>query len=166
MPRAVVALALRRSAWFSDAIDATRRDLTNRVSGAAAMARGLRHRAPVDDQVLLERVRARLGRAVSHPRAIDVGVAEGIVTLRGPILASEVTRLLRSVGRVRGVRDVVDALEAHETPANVPSLQGGSTPPGLRTAILHGEWSPTTRLMTGLLAAAGTGLAARRMARE
>ncbi len=158
--RALVRDKLVRAAHVSgDAAEATRRDLTNRASGAAALARGVLRRGPVDDQVLLERVRAQLGRAVSHPRAIDVGVAEGVVTLRGPILAWEVSRLLRAVERIRGVRDIVNALEEHESAANVPSLQGGSPPPGLRTALLHGQWSPTTRLMTGLLAAAGTGLA-------
>lgn len=158
--RALVRDKLVRAARVSgDAAKATRRDLTNRASGAAALARGVLRRRPVDDQVLLERVRARLGRVVSHPRAIDVGVAEGVVTLRGPILAREGSRLLRAVERVRGVRDIVNALEEHQSAANVPSLQGGSTPPGLRAAFLHGQWSPTTRLMTGLLAAAGTGLA-------
>src|SRR5690242_17420059 len=73
----------------ADAIGATARDATNRTVGAAAaVARSIR-RETVDDRVLLERVRTAIGRAVRHPRAIDVTVQEGCVTLSGPILQVE-----------------------------------------------------------------------------
>src|SRR5687767_5517619 len=60
---------LHRSSEF---LGKARRDLRHRASGVAA---GVRHRLdreiPPDD-VLVERVRSRMGRNVSHPRAIEV----------------------------------------------------------------------------------------------
>ena len=146
-----------------DAMGAAGRDVAHRLSGTTARLRGSLRRDRVDDDVLVERVRAQLGRLVSHPRAIDVLAADGVVTLRGPILEEEVAALLRGAGRVRGVRDVVSELEPHQEPGNVPALQGGVTPTALQPAWRR-PWSPTTRLLTGtgaLLAAAGVGLAAR-----
>jgi uncharacterized membrane protein len=134
----------------------------------------------VDDVVLVERVRARLGRILSHPHAVNVVAHEGVVTLRGPILQHEVKPLLDAIERVADVREVVNELEEHKEPGNIPSLQGGSTPPEPRMDILQHNWSPTTRVMAGgsgvalaaygasrqtisgtLLAAAGVGLLAR-----
>ena len=141
-----------------EAADATRRDLANRASGVAARVRGTLHDEPVDDRVLEERVRAQLGRVVSHPHAIDVGAEAGVVTLRGQILMREVAPLCRAVSRVAGVSDVVDQLDAHETADNIPALQGErSQPAGMRRR----PWSPTARMMTAMAATAGIGLLAR-----
>lgn len=79
-----------------------------------------------DARKLAERVRAELGRVVSHPRAIDVSMLhEGCVRLSGPILSSEADTLLAAIARVRGVATVEDDLERHDTPEGVPPLQGG-----------------------------------------
>jgi uncharacterized membrane protein len=145
-----------------DCMGATGRDVLNRASGVAAQLRGTASRGPLDDRVLVERVRAYLGRAVSHPHAIDVESVDGIVTLRGPILQAEVPQLLRTVERVRGVREVINALEEHEEAGNVPSLQGGKTPPGLQPDIWQRDWSPTTRLVVGTAGTALTGYGALR----
>jgi hypothetical protein len=115
----------------ADAVSATGRDLAQRAAGVAARVRGSLTHEDVEDAVLVERVRAQLGRLVSHPRAIAVSADEGCVTLSGPVLQEEVKRLCRGVGRVRGVREVVNALDEHDTAGNVPALQGGaaSSPP-------------------------------------
>jgi uncharacterized membrane protein len=163
-----------------DAAGATTRDLTHRASGTAAALRGSYRRGPVDDQVLVERVRARLGRVVSHPHALDVVARGGVVRLRGPILQNEAAHLLSTVLRVRGVRDVVNELEEHNESGAVPSLQGSSASTAPQADILQRNWSPTTRLVAGssgvalttygasrqtvagvLLATAGVGLLAR-----
>jgi len=109
----------------SEGLDATARDLSNRAAGAAAEARRrFRSDRPGDD-VLVERVRAALGRVVSHPRAIDVEACNGSVRLYGPILTHEVIALLRAVESVPGVRHVDNQLEPHDQPGNIPALQGG-----------------------------------------
>src|SRR5688572_21870742 len=62
-----------------DGLDATARDLSNRAAGTVAeVRRRIRTDRPADD-VLIERIRAELGRVVSHPRAIDVEARNGAV---------------------------------------------------------------------------------------
>lgn len=103
-----------------DGLDAAARDWSNRAVGSVAKARRrLRSDQPADD-VLVERVRAELGRAVSHPRAIDVEACDGTVRVCGPILTHEVSSLLRAVASVPGVRNVDNQLQPHDQPGNIP----------------------------------------------
>ena len=134
----------------------TSRDVAHRMSGAAASLRHIAETEAIDDVVLLERVRAKLGRVVSHPSAIDVLVTAGNVTLRGPILKREWKPALREIGSVRGVADVIDALEVHEQAGNVPALQGGAAVPRERSEFFQENWAPATRACMG---AAGAALA-------
>jgi uncharacterized membrane protein/osmotically-inducible protein OsmY len=142
-----------------DSAGKTSRDAAQRMRGLAARAHGLLRQKPVDDDVLVERVRAKLGRHVSHPHAVEVSASDGVVTLRGPILQHEQKPLLHAIERVPGVREVIDALEPHKQPGNIPSLQGGRRPAGSRPDVLQRCWSPATRLVAGsggaLLAAYG-----------
>jgi osmotically-inducible protein OsmY len=104
--------------------DARWRDMQNRMHGTIAeMRSSLRQDDPSDD-VLHDRVRSAIGRTISHPRAIEVDVEDGFVTLSGPVLAKEVDYLLNTVESVRGVRGVTNSLDSHDSPANVPALQG------------------------------------------
>jgi hypothetical protein len=94
-------------------------------AGTTGLVAGARRRlspAPVPDDVLAERVRARMGHIVSHS-SIDVQVAQGEVTLRGPVLDTEIEGLLRAVRAVPGVHGVVNQLEPHPRPGNIPGLQ-------------------------------------------
>src|SRR5688572_21742195 len=64
------------------------RDLEHRVEGLAyRFKNALRSEERVPDEILIERVRATLGRYTSHPSAIDVRVVEGCANISGPILA-------------------------------------------------------------------------------
>ena len=99
-------------------------DLSHRAAGLLARVRSAWRRGPVDDDVLVERVRAKLGRFVAHPHAIRVTASDGYVHLRGPILQSEVPRLVRTVARVPGVRDVINGLDAHADAGRAAALQG------------------------------------------
>lgn len=131
------------------AIGATKRDLAHRTEGVMARVRRAFRREVVGDDVMGERVRGQLGRAVSHPHAIRVEVDEGCVTLSGPILHQEVKPLLRAVARIRGVFGIVNSLDQHESAEHVPALQGGQRPSRRR-------WAPSSRLVLGT---AGTALA-------
>jgi hypothetical protein len=139
---------------FQDAVDVVQRDLNNRIHGFGAMIDSALHREAVSDDVLHERVRSKLGRVSSHPGAIEVSVSDGQVTLRGPILSTEVQQTFNAVRGVPGVKRVINELEVHEH-ADISALQGGRPRPGARPEILQENWSPTTRLMVGAL---GTGL--------
>jgi uncharacterized membrane protein len=138
-----------------DAIGATSRDVAHRTYGTAASVAGALSQPIPDDDVLVARVRAKLGRVVSHPHALEVSAANGVVTLGGPILQAEVPQLVATVRAVRGVCDVINELKEHKQPDDVPALQGGTTPPGLRPDVWQERWSPTTRLVAGC---AGAGL--------
>ncbi|CAN5470708.1 hypothetical protein BH23ACI1_BH23ACI1_02660 [soil metagenome] len=150
--------AVRVTHKTGDALDALSRDAANRAKGLAAEAVGALRPDDADERTLVERVRSELGRVVSHPRAIDVGAAgDGRVHLSGPILAAEADEAVAATSAVRGVSSVDDRLERHETPEGVPSLQGGRTRPGRRSALLHDSWSPTTK---ALVCIASTAIAA------
>lgn len=144
------------------AVSTVTRDATHRTYGTAASMAGLVRRGSADDVVLVERVRAKLGRYVSHPHAIEVSASNGTVTLRGPILSDEAPGLVRAVHRVRGVRDVADEMQWHDEPGNVPALQGGERPPGDRLDVRHELWSPATRCMAATGGAALIALGALR----
>jgi uncharacterized membrane protein len=145
-----------------DSAGATARDVTHRASGVAARVRGSMRHDEVDDRVLMARVRAQIGRVVSHPRAIEVDAADGAVTLRGPVLEAEVPQLMKAVEHVRGVTRVVNELEPHREAGNVPALQGGTTPPGIQPDFWQRRWAPATRLVTATASAALAGYGALR----
>src|SRR5262249_24307552 len=111
-----------------DFLDKAARDLEHRAWGIVAEARHLWAREQVDDTTLAARVRPTVGRAVTHPHAIAVTVHQGRVTLRGPILAREVPRLLEMVQAVRGVQAVDNHLDVYQQAANISSLQGEGSP--------------------------------------
>ena len=150
---------IRTSRKTRDGMDATARDLANRTRGIAAATRGRFSSDYVDDDRLVERVRAKLGRVSSHPRAIDVRAESGEVTLYGPILAHEVDDVLSTVAGVRGVASVINELEPHESAEGIPSLQGEGRVAGSSIDILQRNWSPATQALVGVAALAATMIA-------
>jgi len=98
-----------------------------------------------DDQVVAGRVRAMLGRIVSHPHAIRAEVHQGRASLTGPVLASEKKALLDAVRSIPGIADIDDRLEAHKRPAGVPGLQGGSGRTPIRSGLMQANWTPALR---------------------
>jgi BON domain len=128
----------------------TSRDLKNRALGTVAEGRAALFEDQVDDSVLVERVRSKLGFVVRHPSSIEVQATEGVVTLSGPVLTDEVTRLIAAVVAVRGVRDVENHLDVHETSDNVPELQGDIPKrAGQLLDVFQSRWSPSTRFLLG-----------------
>jgi hypothetical protein len=130
------------------------RDLRHRGKGLVAETRGRWRRDRSPDEVLVERVRSKIGRYVSHARAIEVAVDEGRVTLSGPILSHEVDGLLSAISKVHGVSAVDNQLEGHDRSENIPALQGGATPPGEPAEWAQAQWSPALQLMAGVVGGA------------
>jgi hypothetical protein len=83
-----------------------------------------------DDPTLEARVRAQLGRLVSHPLALEVAASGRRVTLLDPILSHEAAAALRCAQRVHGVAAVEDRLSRHDHAGRLPALQGGVARPG------------------------------------
>ena len=133
-------LGRRRRAELCDKLNAMRNDAADcllsegkqaadHVRGWTASARsgmGL-DEPPASDRQLEERVRAQLGRLLSHPGAVSVTATAGDVTLNGHILASEHEALVAAVTAMAGVQRVDDRLQVHEQAGNIPDLQGGAS---------------------------------------
>lgn len=136
---------------LSNADDAARVgaiDLRNRSKGVLGALRTRIMSRQVPDEVLAERVMAKVGRAASHPGAIEVIARERTVTLRGPVLKQEHDRIVRTTRTVPGVRDVIDELEEHKQQGNVSALQGGRRRLQ-RMDIMQEHWAPATRVLVG-----------------
>jgi len=144
------------SACVEDGLDVAARDLAHRTTGLFAELRSLLRRDDSGDDVLVERVRAHIGRVTSHPGSIDVSAADGHVTLTGDVLASEYAPLLHCVRHVRGVKDCSDAPAVHQSAEGVSALQGGRERRPIRFELMQDNWSPAARLLAGV---AGTLLA-------
>ncbi|XXY48976.1 SRPBCC family protein [Sorangium sp. So ce269] len=143
-------------------LDKGARDLRNRSQGVVAETGAIFRQGTAPNAVVSDRVRAKLGRVVSHPGAIDVEVLDGCVTLRGPVLAQEVDDLLAAVSGVDGVTRVSNALEVHASAEGIPSLQGSSARAGERLDLTKASWSPAARTLMGALGAGLVGYAMRR----
>ena len=79
------------------------RDLRNRAHGIAAETKSIFRSEELSDDVLIDRVRTKIGRLAFDIEALDVTASNGIVALRGQIRAEHLPRLLRYVRFVRGV---------------------------------------------------------------
>ena len=143
------------------AADKTSRDVKNRLYGTvvATQSRFSDAAADTSDDILVERVRSQMGRAVSHPHAIHVSAKNSCVILSGEILSNELNGLIRAVSGVKGVKEVVNKMNAHDQPGDISSLQGGHTRGGNRFALFQSNWPPAVRLVVGtgglMTAAAG-----------
>ncbi|MBV8846345.1 MAG: SRPBCC family protein [Bryobacterales bacterium] len=142
--------SIRISNRFTSLLDKARRDAANRVQGTACAVRSLfRDRTTLDD-IVVQRVRSKLGRLVSHPHAVEVASAGGNVTLSGLVLRNEETHLVRCVRAVPGVRSVDNKLEAHDSAEHVSSLQGGQRRES-RSELMQQNWTPALRVTAGAL---------------
>jgi uncharacterized membrane protein len=134
---------------LDDAASVASRDLQNRARGLAHEFRARLQPEDVPDEILSERVRARLGGAVSHPGAIGVAALAGRVTLSGAVLEREYVRLLRTVWTVRGVADIEDRLAVYESAAGVSALQGAGSARQPRFGPWRQNWPPGVRVFMG-----------------
>lgn len=85
---------------------------------------------PQSDQQLHDRIRARLGRVVSHPKSVHIVVSQGRVTLTGHILTKELDKLLDEVKHNVGVTAVDNQLVCHDSAEGISELQGRTEPRG------------------------------------
>lgn len=133
-------------------------EVSHRIAETRAQAKG----EGVDDAVLTDRVRSKLGRVCSHPSSIQVSSLNGRVELEGQILQDEAAAVLRAIARVRGVREIDDELHRYEWGEHVPALQGESR------LTTRQAWKPSSRTLFGLagLGLLGWGIARRSVVRS
>lgn len=96
------------------------RDLRNRVQGQVAELQASRTEPQVDNDLLIERVRAQLGHVLSHPASVDIIAHAGVVTVRGPVLEGEAEKIRERLSETRGVRE----FRIEVATEGVPGLQG------------------------------------------
>lgn len=114
-------LGARRRALLADLV---RGGLPGERRGAAHARRArLRagHADPCSDAELRDRIRDALDRMVSHPRALNVEVDQGVVRLSGRVLVKEREGVLHQVQRMPGVQRLVNATSAHDDPQELAS---------------------------------------------
>jgi len=85
----------------------------DRLRGVAARTRATLASEPVDDDLLHERIRARLGRLVGRPHDVEVHVRDGRVQLKGHVAEEEFHDLLHTVSSMRGVQNLESLLRTH-----------------------------------------------------
>ncbi len=145
------------------AADAAARDARNRILGSLAGLWSLVRRDKPSDDVLVERLRSRIGRCVAHPSSIEVDAADGRVSLGGPVLDWEEDELISAVKSVRGVKEIENRLDVRFDAEHVPGQDGTTSRHGEPFELMQDKWSPAVRFVTG---AAGCGLMANCVARR
>jgi osmotically-inducible protein OsmY len=100
------------------------RDLKWRTRGRLHELKARLQEDHVADDILEARVRAHMGRPVSHPGALHVKAHDGNVEVSGTILAREVQDLIGTIRTVRGVKGVINRLDIRRAAERIPSLQG------------------------------------------
>ena len=137
------------------AIGKTSRDLGNRTRGAVAEARSLITPRGLSDEVLVEQLRARIGRVVSFPHLVEISSRDAAITLQGSVLASELDDLLNAVSSVRNVSSVRDELKTCRTPQDIPGMHAEKQELASRRGGFAAGWAPAIRVLMG---AAGSAL--------
>jgi uncharacterized membrane protein len=153
-----------RKAWrlgsgVAEAVSDSLMDSRHRITGLAHNVwSGMNSQRP-DDRVLEERIRSRMGRIVARPHAIHVAADHGTVTLWGVASTAEAWPLMRAVGAMHGVKEVLDHLELRETAD--PTSELSPVAEAHQQTLLN--WSPSKRMLLGTagLAAAAYGFTRR-----
>ncbi len=83
------------------------KDLANRMRGLAARAAAeVVPEGAVEDDILIERVRSRMGHLSPHPHEVEVQVRRGVVTLKSKLARADRRRILEEIRSVPGVKRV------------------------------------------------------------
>ncbi len=116
--------AMRGRREITEATDATMSRIRNKARGLVAETRSRFSAQDVDDSVLESRVRSSMGHVLSNAGAIAIQARGGVVTVSGPVLASEIDRLLSCISGVPGVHEVRSQLRRQISSDGVSGLQG------------------------------------------
>lgn len=132
-----------KSAEDSAAVAA--KDMGNRIKGVQSNVQRIFTREQPGDDVIVNRVRSRLGHITSHAGAIHVTSDNGKVTLYGLALEDELPRILGEVAGVRGVCMVDNQLDVRKEPGDEPALQGETRTPASMVPFYDRQWTPAGR---------------------
>jgi len=88
----------------------TIKDLENRLNGVAHEAEAFLDTEPVSDEVLVARIRTKLGRLIARPHRVTVAAKDGHVTLTGQVRPDETHNLVLAIRAMHGVKEVENKL--------------------------------------------------------
>jgi gas vesicle protein len=104
------------------------KDMANRAYGAAHELGGRWQQRSSSSNQLSERVRSEMGRAISHPRLVEVMCDDkGTITLSGCVIESEAAPLIERIENMPGVNLVVSRLESVATLEDLDRRAGSRT---------------------------------------
>jgi hypothetical protein len=86
-------------------LDKHSRNAANHLKGYVYEAWANLRDRNIDDGILVERVRAQIGRHLSHPGLLNVDAQDGCVVLSGYAGRDEIPQICRRLENTRGVRD-------------------------------------------------------------
>jgi uncharacterized membrane protein len=129
------------------AIGKASRDLSNRARGSVAEARSLLALRGTSDEVLVEQVRARIGRVASFPHFVEVSSRDAVINLRGAVLESELKDVLSTIAAIRHVASIRNELRAYKRPQDIPGIQQQAS---IRRKAAAPGWTPAARLAMGV----------------
>lgn len=138
--------AVRGSHVAAHVAEVTAEDARSRIVGKTEALKSRRREGLVDDHILVERARARLGHVTRNAGAVCIDADRGRLALTGPVLKHDHRRIVRNLRRIPGVAGIDDRLVVHKSAEDVPALQGGESVGLLRRR----NWSPTTRFLAGV----------------
>lgn len=131
----------------SAAADKVSTDLAKQLLQMRTKLRSTLRRAPINDDVLKNRLQAKLKRFLNDSGMVDVTTEGGHVQLRGAVRAQDVNRILRRIFFTRGIASVENQLEVTgERHAKVPGREAAQF---LKKQLLEKNWSAKTRLVMG-----------------
>jgi uncharacterized membrane protein len=142
----------RANRWINnldESLEVGMEDIRNQARGVLSELTAKFSREDTPDWLLEERVRAVLGRVTRHSRLLDIRSDRGHVIISGPALRVDRDEIMKSASRTRGVSSVEDELRVYETEKDFPSMQIPRTGASA-AAVQQGNWSPATRLLSGI----------------
>ena len=132
-------------------IDTAVQDTRNRARGVLSeMTARLSDQGTVPDWILEERVRSNLGRTGHSTRTLDIRAEGGRIHLGGTALRGTEDDIVRAALRTRGVHGVENNLRIVDTPQDIPALQEASFRQAGLMEPTQRNWSPATRLLSGV----------------
>ena len=132
-------------------IDTAVQDARNRARGVLSeMTARLSDQGPAPDWILEERVRSNLGRTGHSNRTLDIRAEGGRIHLGGTVLRGTEDAIVRAALRTRGVHGVENNLRIVDTPQDIPALQEASFQQAGLMEQTQRNWSPATRLLSGV----------------
>jgi uncharacterized membrane protein len=135
---------------IDESLDIAMQDARNRARGVLSEMTARLSDEQIPDWILEERVRSNLGRTGRYTRGINIRAENGRIYLTGPVLGDDQDTLIKAAMRTRGVHGVENQFQVFDNAQDIPALQNAAATRGQTTSMARHNWSPSTRLLSGV----------------